>query len=198
MSEVVSLVAELRDSLGKGSSRALRRNGMVPAIIYGAGRDPLSIAVSEKEMTKYYRRPQFISQVFEFEIGNKKHKVLPKEIQLHPTNEVVTHVDFVFVEKDVQRMQVPVVYKNKENCIGVKRGGYFNTVRRSLELICPVSSLPRKLEIDVTSAVAGSTIKAGDLELPEGAKLVTRPSFVIASIIGKKGKQAEGEEAASK
>lgn len=195
MSEVVSLVAELRESVGTGSARELRRNGMVPAIIYGAGREPLSIAVSEKEMTKYYRKPQFISQIFEFEIGEKKHKVLPKDIQLHPTSELVRHVDFVFLEKDKQKMQVPVVYNNKETCLGVKRGGYFNTVKRTLEIICPVANLPRKLEIDVSEMPSGSTVKAGDIALPEGAELVLDPKFVIASIIGKRGKQTEEEGA---
>lgn len=191
MSEVVSLVAELRESVGTGSARELRRNGMVPAVVYGAGREPLSIAVSEKEMTKYYRKPQFISQIFEFEIGEKKHKVLPRDIQLHRTSDLVSHIDFVFLGKTEQRMQVPVVYKNKENCIGVKRGGYFNTVKRTLELVCSVDNLPRKLEIDVMDMLTGSTIKAGDIKLPEGAKMTIDPNFVIASIIGKRGKQDE-------
>ena len=88
-------------------------------------------------------------------------------------------------------MQVPVVYKNKENCIGVKRGGYFNTVKRTLELVCSVDNLPRKLEIDVMDMLTGSTIKAGDIKLPEGAKMTIDPNFVIASIIGKRGKQDE-------
>ncbi len=188
MSEVVSLVAELRESVGTGSARELRRNGIVPAIIYGAGREPLSIAVSEKEMMKYYRKPQFISQIFEFEIGEKKHKVLPKDVQLHPISDFVRHIDFVFLEKDEQKMQVPVVYKNKENCIGVKRGGYFNTVKRTLEITCPVANLPRKLEIDVIDMLSGSKIKVGDINLPEGAKVLLDSNFVIASIIGKRGK----------
>lgn len=200
MSDIVSLPAEMREGVGTGSARALRREGKVPATIYGAGKKPLSVAVAEKEMTKYYRLPQFITQVFELEIGEKKHKVLPKAIQLHPVKEVVRHVDFVFLEKDMQKMKVPVVFKNKESCLGVKRGGYFNTVQRALEISCPVNALPRKLEIDVINHPVGSRIKAGDLKLPEGAKLHIDPKFVIANIIGKRGKSeaaAEGEEATS-
>lgn len=193
MSDIVSLEAEIRDSLGTGSARALRRSGKIPATIYGANKEPLSISVAEKEMTKYYRLPQFITQVFELEIGGKKHKVLPKDVQLHPVNETVTHVDFVFIEKDVQKLKVPVVYKNKENCLGVKRGGYFNVVLRTLPITCPVGALPRKIEIDVINHPVGSRIKAGDAKLPDGAKLLIKPEFVISSIIGKRGKSTEEE-----
>lgn len=193
MSNVISLQAEVRDGVGTGSARALRAAGKVPATIYGAGKKPLSISLAEKEMTKYYRLPQFISQVFELEIGEKKHKVLPKDIQLHPVKEVVTHVDFVFLEKDMQKMKVPVVYKNKESCLGVKRGGYFNIVLRTLPISCPVNALPRKIEIDVTNHPVGSKIKAADALLPDGAKLLIKPEFVIATIIGKRGKSTEEE-----
>lgn len=195
MSEVISLAAEVRDDLGTGASRALRRRGMVPAIIYGADKKPLAIAVEEKEITKYYRKPQFISQIFEIEINEKKHKVLPKEVQLHPITDLVHHVDFVFLDKKEQKLSVPVVYKNKENCIGVKRGGYFNTVRRSVKISCPVDVLPRKIELDVINRGIGTSIKAKELPLPEGATLLENPEFVIVSIIGKKGKSSADETA---
>ncbi|MEM6339375.1 MAG: 50S ribosomal protein L25/general stress protein Ctc [Pseudomonadota bacterium] len=210
MSEVLTLAAEMREELGTGASRALRKRGMVPATIYGAGKEPMSIAVEEKELTKYYRKPQYISQVIQFEIGQKKFKVLPKAIDLHPITEIARHADFVFLENKVQKMEVPVVYANKENCIGVKRGGYFNTVKRSLTLLCPVDNLPRKIEIDVTDMPISTSLKAKEVVLPEGTKLIGDPEFVIASIIGKRGKstdiddestdqgESEGEEAADK
>jgi len=194
MSEVV-LAAELREEVGTGSSRALRIKGMVPATIYGAGKKPLSIAIEEKEITKLYRKPQYISQVIQFEIGGKKHKVLPKAIELNPITEIVRHADFVFLETKMQKMQVPLVYANKETSIGVKRGGYFNTVRRFLNIMCPVENLPRKIEINVSDMVIGKSIKAGEAPLPEGSKLLDRADFVIASIIGRKGKEDAAEEA---
>ncbi len=188
MSEVLSLVAHLREDTGTGSARALRRNKMVPAIIYGAGKEPLSIAVEEKELTKYYRKPQYISQVIQFEIGGKKHKVLPKDVQLHPITEVVSHADFIFLDKKMQKMKVPLVYKNKEICFGVKKGGYFNIIKRFLNILCPVESMPRKIEFDVTDMAIATSMRAKEAKLPEGAKLLDDPNFVIASIIGKKGK----------
>ncbi len=194
MSEVLTLAAELREDLGTGPARALRRRGMVPATLYGAGKDPLSIAIEEKEITKYYRRPQYMSQLFEFEIGQKKYKVLPKDITLNPITDIVNHADFVFLESKMQKMKVPVVYANKENSLGVKRGGYFNTVKRFLNILCPVDNLPRKIEIDTILMPIGTSIKAKEAVLPEGAKLLEDPNFVIASIIGKKGKGEDAEE----
>lgn len=197
MSEVLSLTAQMREELGTGVSRALRRSGMVPATIYGGGKSALSIAIEEKELTKYYRRPQYMSQVIQFEIGGKKHKVLPKDIQLNPITEVVSHADFVFLESKIQKMKVPIVYLNNEVSLGVKRGGYFNTIRRFLTILCPVENLPRKVEIDTINMPIGASIKAKDAVLPKGAKLVDNPEFVIASIVGKKGKaDAEEEKAA--
>ncbi|NRB11107.1 MAG: 50S ribosomal protein L25/general stress protein Ctc [Rickettsiaceae bacterium] len=196
MSEVLAISAELRSKKGTGAARELRRQGRVPAVIYGAGKEAISISIAENEITKYYRQPQYISRLIEFQVGENKYKVLPKAIQLHPLTDVVRHADFVFLEKDIQKMQVPIVYKNKENCIGVKRGGYFNIVKRSLPLNCPVSNLPRKIEIDVTDVPIGTSIKAKELDLPEGISLTTDPEFVIASIIGRKGKSLEEEEAA--
>ena len=105
MSEVLSLTAQMREELGTGASRALRRSGMVPATIYGSEKAALSIAVEEKELTKYYRRPQYMSQVIQFEIGGKKHKALPKDIQLNPLTEVVSHADFVFLENHFHQQQ---------------------------------------------------------------------------------------------
>lgn len=198
MSEVLSLTAQVREDIGTGASRALRRRGMVPATIYGAGKESLSIALEEKELTKYYRKPQYMSQIFQLEIDSKKHKVLPKDIQLNPITDVVSHADFVFLENKVQKMKVPIVYLNNEISLGVKKGGYFNTVRRFLTILCPVENLPRKIEIDTINMPIGKSIKASEAKLPEGAKLLDKPEFVIASIVGKKGKaDADSEEAST-
>lgn len=188
MNEIVSLMAQIREKVGGGASRFLRKKGMVPATIYGPGKDAISIAIVEKEITKYYRKSQYMSQIFQLEIGNKKHKVLPKDIQLNPITDVVSHADFIFLGNKMQKMQVPIVFLNSENSIGVKRGGYFNTVRRFLTILCPVENLPRKIEIDTINMPIGKSIKAKEAALPEGAKLLDNSEFVIASIVGKKGK----------
>jgi large subunit ribosomal protein L25 len=193
--DLVVLKAEKRDALGTGASRALRRRGMVPVTLYGNGLPAISLSIIQKEITKYYRKPQYISQIFLIELdGGESYKVLPKAISLDPITELVIHADFVFLASDVQVMQMPLVYSNKENCIGVKRGGYFNTVRRSLKVACPINSMFRKLELDTTSIPIGKSILAKDIELPEGVNLLDNPNTVIASIIGKKGKASAEED----
>lgn len=203
MSEIISLPATIREQTGTGSARALREKGMVPANIYGNNKDNIAFAIEEKEITKSFRKPQFMSQVFEFEIAKKKYQAIPKEVQLHPITEKVTHADFTYIGDKIQKMRVPLVFKNKANCIGVKRGGYFNTVRRYITLECDVTNLPRKVELDVTDIPVGSVLKIKDLSLPEGTKLLEKESIVIASIIGKRGRveatdEAEGAAPASK
>lgn len=197
MSEKISLVTKSRDKVGTGAARELRRNGLMPATIYGFGRDAISVALETKEITKYYRKPQYITQVFEMEVDGVKYKVLPKSIDLDPVTDIPQHADFLFVSDGLQKMSVPIVYKNKEVCLGVKRGGYFNTVRRSLKLLCSASDLPRKLELDVTNMRIGRSIKAKEIPLPEGSTLLENGEMVVASIIGKKGKDdsADGEAA---
>lgn len=199
MSDVISLKAQLRTSVGTGSARELRRNGLIPSTIYGGKSTPISIALEEKEITKFYKRPQYITQLFEFDVEGTKYNVLPKDIQMHPISDTPIHADFVLIESDFQKMFVPIVYQNKENCIGVKRGGYFNIVKRKIEILCPIQKLPRKIELDVTDMRIGRSIKAQELALPEGAKLLSNPKFVIASIIGKKGKDGadDGDQAAA-
>lgn len=198
MTEMISLMAQVREEVGTSSARALRRTGMVPATIYGIGKEPLSVAIEGKEITKYYRRPQYISQLFQLMIGEKQHKVLPRDVQLHPITDEVIHADFVFLETKIQKMRVPLVYVNSQISSGVKKGGYFNTVRRFLNLACQVDNLPRKIEVDVINMPIGTSIKAKQVILPEGATLLDNPEMVIASIVGRKGKaDSEGEEAAA-
>jgi large subunit ribosomal protein L25 len=112
MSESI-LSATIREELGTGASRALRRKGVVPATVYGAGNKPVSIAIEEKEITKLYRRHGFTSTVIELDIAGKKHKVLPKTVSLNPITDIVNHADFVFLDKKTQRVQVPIVFEGK-------------------------------------------------------------------------------------
>lgn len=187
MSET-SLVAETRKDLGTGASRALRRNGMVPATLYGAGNKPMSISVQEKEITKLYRKHGFTSTVVEMDIEGKKHKVLPKTVQLHPITDIVHHADFVFLDKKVQKVDVPVVYEGRERAVGVKRGGFFNIIMRKLPLFCNVNNIPLNITVDVTDMIVGDSIRANELDLPEGTSLVSKKDLVLASITGRASK----------
>jgi len=195
MSEV-QLFADIRDNLGTGPSRDLRRKGMVPATVYGPGHKPVSITIQEKEITKLYRRHGFTSTVIELDIAGKKHKVLPKTVSLHPITDIVNHADFIFLDTKTQKVDVPIVFEGKERSIGVKRGGFFNIIFRKLTLLCDVKSIPLHIEIDVSNMVIGNSLRAGDLKLPTGCSLTCKTNAVIASITGR-GSKADTEGAST-
>ncbi|HJD68056.1 MAG TPA: 50S ribosomal protein L25/general stress protein Ctc [Rickettsia endosymbiont of Bembidion lapponicum] len=193
MSEILELEAKSRNEFGTGAARALRREGRVPAIIYGAKKIPVSISLEEKEITKYYRKPAFISQLISLKIDGKQYKVLPKAVELHPVTDIVRHVDFVFLEDKTQKMEVPVVYEGKERALGVKRGGYFNIVKRRVTLLCDVNNIPRNVTIDVTNMPIATSLKSSKVKLPEGCSFTTKKEFVLATIIGRRGAKTEAE-----
>lgn len=198
MSEALAFTAKLREELGTGPARALRKSGMVPATVYSKNKDAISIAIEEREITKLYRKPNFISTLIELHIANEKYKVLPKAVQLNPITDIVSHVDFVFLQNDVQKMEVPIFFEGKDKSLGIKRGGFFNMVRRSLMLNCPVNNLPKRVVVDVSNMMIGHAVKAHDITLPEGCELVNKSNFVIATVIGRAGKadKADAEEKA--
>ncbi|WP_341752757.1 MULTISPECIES: 50S ribosomal protein L25/general stress protein Ctc [unclassified Candidatus Tisiphia] len=197
MSELLELAAEMREKFGTGAARDLRRRGMVPAVVYGANKQPLAVSIEEKEITKHYRKPGFISSIVQIKVGNKTHKVLPKAVELHPITDIVRHVDFVHLEEKTQTMEVPVVYEGKERALGVKRGGFFNIIKRTMTLLCDVNNIPKNVNIDVSNMLIGQSLKAKGIKLPEGTQLASKSDFIIATIIGRKGSKAESEETAT-
>ncbi|WP_341749718.1 50S ribosomal protein L25/general stress protein Ctc [Candidatus Tisiphia endosymbiont of Sialis lutaria] len=197
MSELLELTAKMREKFGTGAARDLRRRGMVPAVVYGANKQPLAVSIEEKEITKHYRKPGFISSIVQIKVGNKTHKVLPKAVELHPITDIVRHVDFVHLEEKTQTMEVPVVYEGKERALGVKRGGFFNIIKRTMTLLCDVNNIPKNINIDVSNMLIGQSLKAKGIKLPEGTQLASKSDFIIATIIGRKGSKAESEETAT-
>jgi large subunit ribosomal protein L25 len=163
MNEILEFTAQVRAEFGTGAARALRNEGRVPAIIYGANKTPMAISVEEKA------------------------------VDLHPVTDIVRHVDFVFLDNKTQKMEVPVVYEGKERALGVKRGGYFNIVKRRVTLLCDVKNIPRTLNIDVINMPIASSIKSSSVKLPEGCSFTTKKEFVLATIIGRRGVKAETE-----
>ncbi|EFL91009.1 50S ribosomal protein L25/general stress protein Ctc [Ahrensia sp. R2A130] len=184
MSEDNTLTAQARDRVGKGAARELRRNNMVPAVIYGDKKDPLSIALPRKETTLAIHAGGFMTTLLDIEVDGKKHKVLPKDYQLHPVSDVVMHVDLLRVSaKTAVTVEIPVVFLNEEECIGLKAGGTLNVVRFTVEVNCPANSIPDNFEIDLTSYDIGDSVNISAVDMPEGAEpTITDRDFTIATI----------------
>ncbi|PIR38750.1 MAG: 50S ribosomal protein L25/general stress protein Ctc [Alphaproteobacteria bacterium CG11_big_fil_rev_8_21_14_0_20_39_49] len=191
------LKAEIREQSGKGASRALRREGKVPAIIYGNKKEEISVATDQKELQKEYLRGNLTSRIYDLEVGKDKISVLPRDVQLHPVSDVAIHADFQRVENDTKvHVLIPVHFLNRDKSIGLKRGGVLSIIRREIELICRADSIPEYLEIDLDGLKIGESLHSHSIKYPEGTHpAITDRDFTIAVIVGKTS-QDELEEAA--
>ncbi len=200
MSETYVLKAELRERVGKGSSRELRRNGHIPAVIYGDKQEPVAIAVPYKEIYYKIHGGGFKTTVATIDVGGKKIQVLPKDYQLDPVSDFPVHVDFLRISaKSVVHVNVPVHFKNEEAAPGIKRGGVLNIVRHDVELIVPANAIPEFIEADLTGLDINDGVHISAIKLPQGATpAIHDRDFTIATIATPAGlKSEENAEAAA-
>jgi large subunit ribosomal protein L25 len=185
MSEQLTLSAETRDRAGKGASRALRREGRVPAVVYGGNEDPLSNHVEEKELRRQLGTGHFFNSIVEVEVGGKKVRTLPKDVAFHPVSDRPLHADFLRVSKDAKvHVNVPVVFINEENSPGLKKGGVLNIVHHSLDLVVEADKIPDEITIDVTGLDVGDSIHISSITLPEGSRsAIDDRDFTIATVV---------------
>ena len=174
----------LRHSTGKGSARAARRAGRIPAIIFGNKKETISIDIEEREYKKLMNQSGIFSRLLDLSIDGKSNIVLTRDIQFHPVSENPLHVDFLRIGKGSNiNVSVPVSFINEELSPGLKTGGVLNTVRFELELECPADNIPEKIEINLEGLVVGDSIKISSVNLPDGvSSTITDRDFTIATI----------------
>ena len=182
MSEISTLSARARDRVGKGSARAARREGLVPAVIYGDKKDPFSIAVTLRDLEKLLK-PGFFSHLLDIEVGGEKHRVLPRDLQQHPVTDRALHVDFLRVSATSElTVEVPVEFINDEACPGLRRGGVLNVVRHDVEVYCLADNIPEKITVDLTGLQIGDSVHISAVSLPQGVRPTIDRDFTIATI----------------
>ena len=193
MSDTLILPAETRERAGKGASRALRREGRVPAVVYGGKEAPISIHIEEKLLIKQLSSGHFLNSIVEIEVGGKKLRTLPKDVAFHPVNDRPLHADFLRLSKDsTVHVNVPVLFINEEDSPGLKRGGVLNMVRHELELICDGNRIPEDIRIDATGLDIGDSIHISNVTLPAGSvSAITDRDFTIATIVAPSGLRSE-------
>jgi len=193
MSDTLHLPAETRERAGKGASRALRREGRVPAVIYGGNEEPVAIHVEEKLLIKQLGTGHFFNSIVEVEVGGKTVRTLPKDVAFHPVSDRPLHADFLRLSANATvHVNVPVVFANEEASPGLKRGGVLNIVRHELELICQADKIPDDIAIDVTGLEVGASIHISHVKLPAGSKsAITDRDFTIATIVAPSGLRSE-------
>ena len=142
MSDALTLPAEARERAGKGASRALRREGRVPAVVYGGKEEPLTVHVEEKELVRQLNFGHFFNSIVMVEVGGKQVRTLPKDVAFHPVTSRPLHADFLRLAKDAKvEVAVPVSFVNEEASPGLKKGGVLNMVRHELDLICDADKI---------------------------------------------------------
>ncbi len=173
MSDKFDLIAEIREDQGTGASRRLRRKGKVPAIIYGAGRPPRSLAFDHNKVIKQLENESFYSSVLHIKVGEKSQAAIVKDIQRHPAKKLIMHMDFQrIVEDEKIRMNVPIHFIGDEVAIGVKDGGgSVARLRTDVEISCLPKDLPEYFEVDISNLGLDEMLHLSDIKLPEGVEM---------------------------
>ena len=179
-----NLEANLRSNITKGSNNVLRKQGMVPGVVYGGKEKNELISVSKKHLKILLDKENFLSNVLKIKINEKEINVLPREISFDVVTDEPIHVDFLrMVAGRTIVLEIPVRFINNDKSPGLKRGGVLNIVRRKVELKCPTESIPKELVVDLEGLDIGSSIKISAIKLPESVTpTITGRDFVIATV----------------
>jgi large subunit ribosomal protein L25 len=203
MSDIHKLAAEPRERAGKGAARATRRAGRVPAVIYGAKKDPVMISLDPQDLRQEIAGGGFFATLFDIHVNGGNERVLPRDLQQHPVTDRPIHVDFLRVSAATRiDVEVPVSFLNEEESPGLKRGGVLNVVRYTIELNSRADAIPSEIDIDLTGLDIGDSVHISEITLPDGVTpTITDRDFTVASIaapsvITEEEEAAEAAEAA--
>ncbi|MEM6834672.1 MAG: 50S ribosomal protein L25/general stress protein Ctc [Pseudomonadota bacterium] len=208
MSDIIKLDVEPRERAGKGASRAVRREGFVPAVIYGGKKEPENIKIERRMLEKLLNKGTFFTSVFDISAGKDVTRSFPRDVQFHPVSSVPLHVDFLRLEKGATiQVEVPVNFMNEDDSPALKSGGVLNVVRYAVEVVAPATSIPDSIDVDLTGLEMGDSVHISDVTLPEGVQpTITDRDFTIATVVAPsamksaedsaedEGEEAEGEE----
>ena len=195
MSDTLTLSASKRDRAGKGSARAARRDGQIPAVIYGDRKEPLSITLNANEFRKLINQPGIFSQLLNITVDGSDNSVLTRDIQFHPVTDVPLHADFLRIAKGAKiAVMVAVEFINEETSPGLKTGGILNVVRHEVELECPANAIPDSIVVDLDGTNVGDSIHISAITLPSGVEpTITDRDFTVATIAAPASETEEAE-----
>ena len=182
--KIAQLNAVKREKAGKGASRAKRREGFVPAVIYGDKKEPLMIALEEKVVVAEMGKKGLWTRQYDIVVDGTHNHVLCQDIQKHPVSSRPIHVDFLRIAKDAElTLDIPLQFINEATAPGIKLGGLLNIVHRTLEAKCTPDNIPEAFVVDLAKAELNSSITAFSIEMPKGVKLTATEDFTIATIV---------------
>ncbi|WP_448188958.1 50S ribosomal protein L25/general stress protein Ctc [Azospirillum sp. sgz301742] len=201
MTQVIALTAEVRERSGKGTARQTRRDGRIPAVIYGDKQPPITISLDQRSFVRILHQPGFFTHLFDVTVDGATHHVLPRDVQFHPVSDLPLHVDFLRVSGNTRiTVMVPVEFVNQDKSAGLKKGGVLNIVRHEIEVTAVADNIPEHITVSCEGFDVGDSIHISSVKLPEGVKPTIDRDFTIATVAapsGLKSEAAEGEEAAA-
>jgi large subunit ribosomal protein L25 len=199
MTEIVNLAAEARDRAGKGAARTTRREGRVPAVIYGDRKEPLLISLEPRGLVRELQRPGFFAKLVDVTIGGETHRTLPRDVQLHPVTDMPLHVDFMRVGANTRiTVDIPVRFVDQEKSPGLKRGGLLNIVRHTIEMVCSADNIPDHIDVSLENRDIGESIHISAVKLPEGVRpTIGDRDFTVASLAAPSAVREEAAAAAA-
>ncbi|HRQ61431.1 MAG TPA: 50S ribosomal protein L25/general stress protein Ctc [Alphaproteobacteria bacterium] len=198
MAKHYALKAEKREKAGKGAARSLRREGKIPAVIYGDKKEPVKITLDMNKINVEYNRGHIFTSLCDLDLDGTKYQLLARDVQKHPVTDVVEHVDFLRVtDKTTIAIMVPVHFYNHDKSPSLKEKGTLNVTRHEVEVLCQAQNMPEYIEVNLEGKAHGDAVRAHDATLPAGAKFVIERDFTIATLLAPKtAAQEDAEEAA--
>lgn len=180
------LKASLRENIGSLAAKKIKKQGLIPAVIYNE-KSNINLSLDQKEFEQEYFKGSALTSIIELDIAGKKNRVIAHKIELDPVTDRPVHVDFMLCQNNKPLRAKPKVnFSNQDKSPGLKKGGFLHVVKRRVEVFCEgEKSIPQSIEADVGSLHMGSKIRANNLKLPAGVKLLKNDNFLIASIIGR-------------
>ncbi len=196
MNDISEIQVEAREGTGKGAARQIRRDGRVPAVVYGLDMAPRALSLGRRELEQEMSRGGFMNRLYNLRLEDKIQRVLPRDVQFHVVTDTPIHVDFLRLSEDAEiTIAVPVVFVNEEESPGLRQGGVLNVVRYEIEVDCRADSIPESIEIDLTGLELGDSLHISAVTLPEGAtSAITDRDFTIITVAVPSVQEEEVEE----
>lgn len=192
MSKIVQLKAATRARAGKGASRAVRRTGLIPGVVYGDKQEPQLISLTYGDVLPHIETGRFLSTLIDLEVDGKTVRAIPRDVQFEPVRDFIVHVDFLRLGKDARvRVNVPVHFKGQDVSPGIKQGGALNIVSHTVALSCSANLIPDEINVDVSAMQIGQSVHLSDIKLPEGVKSALTDDVTLCAVTA----QAKEEEA---
>lgn len=195
----LSIKADLREKIGTGAARAIRRSGKVPGVVYSKGKEGISVAIDAKDASLVCHRFDSMTNVVELNVAGKTHKVLARQVSLHPVTDSIEHVDFLSIDDSNEiEVNVPVRVLGRENSVEIKRGGVVNIAKRFLRCRVNVDSIPEAIEVDISKVKMGAPVTLEQISIPSGVSLIDKDlKQTVLKITGKRSMASTAEEETS-